>query len=235
MIFVSDAGSACSCRRSDAICSSLMRPPLKVERARGVDAEHRDLVVDERGLEVGVDVALVVAERAEEALPDVVERHVVVAGHHQLRHRQPVEEGARLLELRGAGALREVARDGDELRRDLLAAARSSGSISAGSMRPKCRSERWTRVRMRRSSHVVPLRRRGHRHLQAGRPDAIASGVSHLADLAVGGHAQPAVPALDDEIARSARPRSRAPAAAGRTARAAPASAGAAGPARCVK
>ena len=62
-----------------------MRPSLKVSGARRVDAEDGDLVVDERRLEVGLDEAAVLAERAEEALPDAVQRHVVVARHHDLR------------------------------------------------------------------------------------------------------------------------------------------------------
>ena len=83
-----------------AICSSLMRPFLKVSDARGVDAERRRSRrrrTTARGR--ASMIAAVLAERAEEALPDPVERHVVVARHDDLRRRQAVEEGARLLEL----------------------------------------------------------------------------------------------------------------------------------------
>src|SRR5436190_17206837 len=90
-------------------------PVLERERARGVDADDRDLVVDERRLEVGLDDATVLAERAEKALPDAVQRHVVIARNDDLRARQAIEKGACVLELALAGALREVARDDDDI------------------------------------------------------------------------------------------------------------------------
>jgi len=40
----------------------------------------------------------------------------VVAGHHQRRRREPVDELPRLAELLGLGALREVARERDDVR-----------------------------------------------------------------------------------------------------------------------
>jgi len=88
---------------------------LKRQRARRVDADDGDLGVDERRLEVGVDQAAVLAERAEEALPDSIERHVVVAGDDDLRFRQAVEIALGRLELARLRALRQVARDDDEV------------------------------------------------------------------------------------------------------------------------
>jgi hypothetical protein len=93
---------------------------LERERARGVDADDRDLAVDEGRLEVAVDDSTVLAQRAEEALPDAVERHVVVARDHQAGRREPGEEVARFLELRLLRALGQVARDDDEVGADAV-------------------------------------------------------------------------------------------------------------------
>src|SRR6185369_17567973 len=82
---------------------------LERQRARGVDAEHRDLAVDVRRLEVALHDPLVLAERTEEALPDAVERNVVVAGDDDARRRDAREKVARLLELGLPRALRQVA------------------------------------------------------------------------------------------------------------------------------
>ena len=78
---------------------------LEGQRARRVDADNGDLVIDERGREVAPEVALELAERAQEALPDAVERHVVVAGHDDHRRVDAGEEFARQAELGGARAL----------------------------------------------------------------------------------------------------------------------------------
>ena len=61
------------------------------------------------------DVAAVVAQRIEEAPRDVVQRHVVIAGHDQLGTGQGVEECPCLAELPTSRPLGEVARNGHEL------------------------------------------------------------------------------------------------------------------------
>ena len=93
---------------------------LDDERARGVDADDRELGVDEGRLQVGADVALVVGERPQHAREDVVERHVVVARHDDLRCRQAREEVARRGEQLAARALRQVAGDDDDVGADPL-------------------------------------------------------------------------------------------------------------------
>jgi len=90
-------------------------PVLERQRARGVDADDGDLVVDEGRLEVGRDHPPVLAERAQEPLPDAIERHVVVARNDDRRCPDAGEEIARLLELRLLRALRQVARDDDDI------------------------------------------------------------------------------------------------------------------------
>ena len=76
---------------------------------RGVDAHQQQLVVLPHRLELGREVAAIGAVGVEEALPEAIERHVVVARHHQRRRRQAVDPAPRLPELIGLGALREVA------------------------------------------------------------------------------------------------------------------------------
>ena len=70
--------------------------------------------MEERG-EVGGHQAPVAAQRAEEPAREVEERDVVVAGHHQHRRGEPVQERARGLELAAPGALGEVAADHDQV------------------------------------------------------------------------------------------------------------------------
>ena len=150
-------------------------------------------------------------------------------GHDDLRPRQAVEEGARLLELRAARALRQVARDDDEVGLDRRRPRASSGSISAGSTRPKCRSERWTRVRMAQSSGRGVGR--GGRDHDAGSPGGCGSAAAASSRVT-----SPSVATrrrrcrLSTTIVGGERSRrSRAPGEAGRRARAARAAAGAAG------
>ncbi len=119
---------------------------LESERARGVDAEHGDLVVDEYGFELVANEATVLFERAEAALPDAMERHVVVAGNDETRRRKAIEKGSCGLEFRGLGALAEVARDDHQIGPERRH-RRQQGLDDGRVVRPKCRSERWTRVR----------------------------------------------------------------------------------------
>jgi hypothetical protein len=84
---------------------------LPARGARGVEAEHREPVVEMGRRQVVGDQLPVAVQRAEDAPHDVVERDVVVARHRQPGRGQPVEEAPGGLELRAPGALREVAGD----------------------------------------------------------------------------------------------------------------------------
>jgi len=108
------------CRADLADLPPVHPAALVRQRARRVDAEHRDLVVHERGREVVGDVAPVAGQRLREPRDQVDQRNIVIPGHHDLRLRQRIEKGARLLELRRAGPLREVAGDCDEVGLDGL-------------------------------------------------------------------------------------------------------------------
>ena len=98
-------------------------PVLARERPSGVDSGDDHLVVFVKRFEVVLDVSAEFFERLAEAREHVPERHVVVARHDYLRSRQSVEERARLLELRGARALRHVAGDDYERRLGLVHSA----------------------------------------------------------------------------------------------------------------
>jgi hypothetical protein len=82
----------------------------------GVDADHQHVVVAIDRLELLAEVLLVAAEGIENALPDAVERHVVVAGHRESRHLHgdhAVDECAGLAELLRLGPLGQVSGDDD--------------------------------------------------------------------------------------------------------------------------
>jgi hypothetical protein len=81
----------------------------------GVDPHDQHLAVPVDRLELRAEVLLVGAEGVENALPDAVERDVVVAGDHQRRHRNAIDEGAGLAELLRAGALGQVAGEDDHV------------------------------------------------------------------------------------------------------------------------
>ena len=101
---------------------SLAQPAaaVKRQRPRAVQADHNHFPVLKDRLEVVRDVAAVAIERAEESGGQVEQRHIVVAGDDDLRKRQLPQEAARLNELAGAGALRQVARQRDEIGREAL-------------------------------------------------------------------------------------------------------------------
>ena len=93
---------------------------LEGERTRGVDAGDGDLVIGVKRLQVRADELAVLGQRREEALEHVVERHVVVAGNHDLRLRQPVQELARRPEFVRLGALGQVAGNHHHIRRQAV-------------------------------------------------------------------------------------------------------------------
>ena len=101
------------------------------ERPRRVQPDDDDLSVLEDWLEIGSDELLVAVERREEAARHIPKRHVVIAGNHQVRCRQGIEEGARLAELRPCRALRQVARENHQMRLH-LGDGRSEGGEDGG-------------------------------------------------------------------------------------------------------
>ena len=80
------------------------------ERARRIRANQGDFIVDLKRREVVGHVPTVLTQRTEEPGEHVVQRHIVVAGHEQLRLRQGVEECAGGLELPRTSAFRKVSR-----------------------------------------------------------------------------------------------------------------------------
>ena len=89
---------------------------LECRRARRVHPDDRDLVVDEGRLGLLRDVAPVLGERLEEALEEVVERHVVVPRHDEQRSRERIEKAPRVAELRRFRALGQVAGNHHQVR-----------------------------------------------------------------------------------------------------------------------
>ena len=103
-------------RRIDA-AQALGRPPdlarvqpsaAERQRARAVQAHHRDLFVDVDRFEIVGDELPVAPERAQEAPREVVERHVVIAWHHQVRALERLDERPGFGKLIPARALRQV-------------------------------------------------------------------------------------------------------------------------------
>lgn len=94
-------------------------PILERERARGVEAQHRDLTIFEPRAEDIVDVVPIALQRCSETSYNIVERYVVIAGHQKKGmacRTQSLEIVRRRLKLMRARALREVARNDDEVR-----------------------------------------------------------------------------------------------------------------------
>jgi hypothetical protein len=98
---------------------AVLMPILEGERARGVDAEHRDAgQFDERAQGV-VDEPAVAGERGEETAEHVVKRHIVIARnpeHVVAALAQSVEKFAGVAKLLGPRTLGEVTADDDEVR-----------------------------------------------------------------------------------------------------------------------
>src|SRR5690349_16255355 len=92
---------------------------LEHQRARGVDADDCYLVVDVCGFRLTRHDALVPPQRREETCHYVVERHVVISRHDYRGNSKALQERLRLGEFTLACALCQVARDGDEVRRQL--------------------------------------------------------------------------------------------------------------------
>src|SRR5919206_4056206 len=89
---------------------------FKDRRTCGIHACNNHFVVFINGLEISSDVALVFCQRLKKTGIDIVKRNVMIPRHHYLWLWQSIEERTRMLELVRAGALCEVAGDGDDIR-----------------------------------------------------------------------------------------------------------------------
>ena len=106
-------------RRPDELHLLAADPPvLEGQRAGGVYAkDSRPLDLVERA-QAFVDEPFVAGQRRKEAAKDIVQRHVVIAGHakHFMASiAKPRKESACFLELLRSGALRKIPADDDEI------------------------------------------------------------------------------------------------------------------------
>jgi hypothetical protein len=106
------------CGRALHLASVQAAAAAEWDRARAVEASHDHFFIDKDRFEIALDMPAVRRERAQESRREVVERHVVVAGDDELLKWQLLKKSPRLLELPPPGALRQVARDRDEMRRN---------------------------------------------------------------------------------------------------------------------
>ena len=90
-------------------------PSLERQRARGVDAQYRNLIVGKERLQVASNVAPVFVERLQHSAEHIVQLHIMIAGHHDLRRWQRVEKTTGLPKLLGTRTLRKVPRNANQV------------------------------------------------------------------------------------------------------------------------
>ena len=83
-------------------------------------AGNRDLVIEVEGLQVIGNILLIGIERSSKPLIDVVQGDVMISRHNNLRRWKRPQERTRSFELTRGGSLRQVARNGDYVRLDLV-------------------------------------------------------------------------------------------------------------------
>ena len=159
----------------------------------------------------------VLAERAEEALEDVVQRHVVVAGHDDLRRAAGVSRKARASSnCVGLRALRQVARDDDTSGSGVGRPRASSGSSSVGVDAAEVQVGEVDEGSHRRCSSGRPASSAARMHAQARRADAVVRAAASSPSPRRRWRRAGAVARSATHDARSARSRrSRAPGASG--------------------
>src|SRR5215212_3021202 len=91
-------------------------PTFEDGRACGVHAYDNQLFVLINGLEIVSDVALIFCQSRNKPGKEIVKRNIMIPRHDYLWLWQSIQERTRLLELVRAGALREVAGNGDQIR-----------------------------------------------------------------------------------------------------------------------
>ncbi len=99
--------------RERARAEPSLLPGQRIDR---VGAHHDHLVILPAGLQIAAEPAAIALPGLHEADVEIVERHVVIAGHHQHRWLQRGHEGRGRPELRLGRALGEIARDRHQIR-----------------------------------------------------------------------------------------------------------------------
>lgn len=84
------------------------------QRARRADADHDHFIIGIHRLKIVGDVPSILVQRTKESVVNVVKRDVVIAGHHDFRLRQRIEELTGFLKLMRTCALREITGNCDE-------------------------------------------------------------------------------------------------------------------------
>lgn len=83
-------------------------------------ARNRDFVIEVEGLQVVGNILLIGIERSSKPLVNVVQGDVMISRHNYLRRWKRPQERTRSFELTWRGSLRQVARNGDHVRLDLV-------------------------------------------------------------------------------------------------------------------
>jgi hypothetical protein len=83
-------------------------------------AGNRDLVIEVEGLQVIGNILLIGIERSSKPRINVVQGDVMISRHNYLRRWKRPQERTRSFELTWRGSLRQVARNGDYVRLDLV-------------------------------------------------------------------------------------------------------------------
>ena len=93
---------------------------LDTQRIHRVDSDHEDLVVNKDRLKVLIDPSSISTKRRQKTSEDIVQGNVVISRHHQDFGSKGIDKRPGLLELRSAGALGQVARYHNQIRRQLV-------------------------------------------------------------------------------------------------------------------
>jgi hypothetical protein len=85
-----------------------------------IDARNRDFVIPVEGLQVIGNILLIGIERPSKPRIKVVQGDVMIPRHNYLRRWKRPQERTRSFELTWPGSLRQIARNGDYVRLDLV-------------------------------------------------------------------------------------------------------------------
>ena len=94
-------------------------PAFDDEPPGGIDAGNRDFIIEVERLQVIGNILLVDVKPTSKPRIDVVQRHVMIPRHDDLRCWKRPQERTGFFELTGPGTLRQVAGNGDYVRLDL--------------------------------------------------------------------------------------------------------------------
>jgi len=186
------------CRHLAAIDASV----LEGERSSGVDAQYGDLAVGEAGLQVMADVAPIIGKRSQLSGNDVIERHIMIAGHDDFREGQRIEEIAGLAKLMAPCPLREIPGNNDDIGLGGKDAQDQRGQ-DIGVQSPEMqigKMDDGAQRRLRRSGVRLDAVRRGHDDLERARKNAIFERRHHGGHFAIGRHAGSLFSGFDDHF-----------------------------------